>query len=500
MPGESPFAALSWTPVQDQDEQAGPDQTSPAADLTSAPLFSQPAAWQAETPEAVHDSSPATDIDWTVVADLVSTVSETVTEQEQRYAGEHQGAQPDPQTRRVMTDPVIGQVVGDYARRRELDGELWDQADENRYRKAATDQMFGMGRLQPLFEIPDAENIIINGTRPVIVDYNDGHRDTLPPVADSDEELVTQLQRMALNATPPRAFDADHTDVTITHGQRFRIHAVSGEVALHPSVVIRQHLLTRISLGDMTRRNMIPVDVARFLDAAVQDGATIVVAGDQGAGKTTFLRALIHAIPHRERFATLETDEELFAHLDPGRDDVLTMFARDGMGDLDPETGRQIGAIEIGQLIPPALRQSLNRIVVGEVRGSEASAMFQAMQSGAGTMSSIHAREPEEVASRLAMMIAQGRVYNLEEAMRQIGQSVDYIVFVRRRDLPDGSRIRFVERIEQVSIGDDYRPALGQVYSADTLTGQMEEFRPGPAADRYGRLYRDLDYLEEGGR
>jgi hypothetical protein len=50
------------------------------------------------------------------------------------------------------------------------------------------------------------------------------------------------------------------------------------------------------------------------------------IAGEQGAGKTTFLRALIHAIPMRERFATLETDQELFAHLMPGRENTLVLF------------------------------------------------------------------------------------------------------------------------------------------------------------------------------
>ncbi len=490
MSDESPFAALAWAPKtsDSQPEQAH----SAAGDLLNSPLFSQPAAWGSQAVASMA-SPVAAQVDWSVVEDLVSTISERVGDLSQQYAAEHKGADPDGETRRVMAAPVIAEVVAGYASRREIDGEVWSQADEARYRKASFDQMFGMGRLQSLFEIPEAENVIVVGSQPVVVDFNDGHQETRPPVAGSDQELMAQLQRMAGNATPRRAFDADHTDVTIMHEERFRIHAVSNEVALHPSVVIRQHLMTKITLADLSNRGMMPIDVAQFLDAAVQDGATIVVAGEQGVGKTTFLRALIDAIPLRERFATLETDEELFAHRMAGRQGNLTLFARDGMGEIDPQTGRQTGAIEIGQLIPPALRQSLTRIIVGEVRGSEASAMFQAMQSGAGTMSSIHARRPDEVSSRLAMMIAQGPVYTLEQAMLQIGQSVDFIVFLRRRDLADGSRIRFVERIERVEVGDGAHPNLGEIYVADEWSGQPVSFTPGQIAQRYSRFTRDLN-------
>lgn len=490
MTDPSPFSALAWSP------DPGPAPAARrAADLSASPLFAQSIGWTDQDEVPSESSRVPADIDWGVVAELVSTISERVGDLSQHYAEDH-GADPGPDERRAMTIPVIAQVVGDHARRRELEGQLWRESDEARYRKAAADQMFGMGRLQSLFEIPGAENVIIVGTQPVIVDYNDGRQETRPPVADTDAELMAQLQRMAGNATPRRAFDADHTDVTIMYGEQFRIHAVSNEVALHPSVVIRQHLMTRVTLGDLSARAMMPLEVAQFLDAAVQDGASIVVAGEQGAGKTTFLRALIGAIPPRERFATLETDEELFAHRLPGRQDTLTMFARDGMGETDPRTGQQTGAIEIGALIPPALRQSLTRIIVGEVRGSEASAMFQAMQSGAGTMSSIHARQPDEVASRLAMMIAQGPVYSLAEAMLQIGQSLDYVVFLRKRDLADGTRIRFVERITSVELGDSTRPVLGEIYTADEWTGQMIAFTPGTRADRYARYIRDLDHGE----
>lgn len=259
---------------------------------------------------------------------------------------------------------------------------------------------------------------------------------------------------MAQNATPPRAFDAMHTDVTIMHEGRFRIHAISGEIALHPSIVIRQHLLRRITLADLAARQLMPIEVAHLLDCAIQANMSIAVAGEQGAGKTTLLRALIDAIPARDRFATLETDQELFAHELPGRETSLTLFARDGMGERNAD-GSFAGAVTVAQMVPPALRQGLTRLILGELRlGYEATAMFEAMQAGAGILCSVHSPSPQLVASRLADMVSQSGSYSIESAMRQIALSIKLIVYVRRRDTEQGRR-RFIEAITLSKLGDD---------------------------------------------
>ena len=222
-----------------------------------------------------------------------------------------------------------------------------------------------------------------------------------------------------------------------------------------------------------------------------------MVAGEQGVGKTTLLRALIHAIPTEERFATLETDLELFAHKMPGREHTLVMFARDGMGEKD-DHGRRAGEVEVSDMVRPALRQGLGRIIVGEVRGVEASAMFQAMQSGTGTMSSIHSPNPEQVPIRLADVVAQGRIYNIEEAQRQVGLSVDLIVYIRRRDTA-GVRHRFIESIHRVQPGErdgvPGMPAMDPMYVADTWTGALISFTPGDLGGTLTHLRRNLDRL-----
>ncbi|MGK7317999.1 ATPase, T2SS/T4P/T4SS family, partial [Salmonella enterica] len=72
-----------------------------------------------------------------------------------------------------------------------------------------------------------------------------------------------------------------------------------------PSVVIRHHTLTRVTIDDLVNTAMMPHHVGVLLRAAVLARRSIVIAGDQGAGKTTLLRALVDAIPPTERFGTL---------------------------------------------------------------------------------------------------------------------------------------------------------------------------------------------------
>ncbi len=107
-----------------------------------------------------------------------------------------------------------------------------------------------------------------------------------------------------------------------------------------PSIVIRQHTLTDVSLADLADGGLMPYEVAQFLDAAILARKSMVISGDQGAGKTTLLRALINSIPLNERFGTLETDYELMTHLQPGRENILALQARVGHGET---SGRQPG-------------------------------------------------------------------------------------------------------------------------------------------------------------
>ncbi len=455
--------------------------------LPGIPLFREPVQLSATVPPAAATSvavmpvaPPAPDdgsVDWAQVIRLRREAAAQISD-----ALQNRLEDAGPLTREdrlLMGRSVIRGVVRAHAEAIAAQGEaLWPPELEQQYVDVVENAVFGYGRMQPLFEMPDVENIEINGHENVRVQYADGRRLPHAPVADSDEELVETIRFLGEAANPSRPFDAAHPTMTLALGNRFRLHAIGFGLSYRPSITIRQHILTTVTLPDLVARGMLPEEVARFLHAAVLAHKSVVIAGDQGAGKTTFLRALIAAIPHHERFGTIETDYELLTHLQPGRENVVALQARAGMG--EQVNGEVIGAVTVADLIPEALRQNLARIVVGEVRGVEAGAMFEAMQAGAGSMSTTHAHSASSIMDRLAARVAQGRVLSMPEAYRQIAHNLHLLVHIQLTDdtWRGGLRRREVTEIRQLTGGlESDRPSTHLVYRKTPIG---HEFRPDP--------------------
>jgi pilus assembly protein CpaF len=422
---------------------------------------------------------PTGDLDWSQVVDLRRRASEIITDETEEYA--RSKARPlGSDDRLLLGRAIIRRVVSDHVRSLHRGGaELWSPAREEAYVTAVENAVFGYGRLQPLLEMPDVENIEIHGWNSVVVQYGDGRREEMPPVADSDAELVEAIRFLGQNSEPSRPFDDTHPTMTLALGERFRLHAMAFGLSYRPSIVIRQHTLTDVSLADLADGGLMPYEVAQFLDAAILARKSMVISGDQGAGKTTLLRALINSIPRNERFGTLETDYELMTHLQPGRENILALQARVGHG--ESSGGSRVGDFTISELMPEALRQNLSRLVVGEVRGGEAAAMFEAMQAGTGTLSTTHSHSAESTMDRLASRVAQGGVLSVEEAYRQIAHNIHLFIYVKLVDetWKGGTRRRYVSEIRQVTRAIEHgRPVTHLTYHATGAASQSAGYFP----------------------
>ena len=412
-------------------------------------------------------------IDWQLIVLLRRRASERIAREVEALAERNERAVP-ATDRRLLGRSILRRVVHEYAEEQSgLGAALWPLETERAYALALENAIYGYGRMQPLFEIPGAENIEIAGCDSVMVQFGDGHREPHPPVADTDEELVEAVRLLGESVTPTRPFDDAHPTMTLALGDKFRLHAIGFGLSFRPSVTIRQHILTAVDLPDLVDRGMMPDDVGRLLHASILARKSVVISGDQGAGKTTLLRALISSIPTNERFGTLETDYELLTHLQPHRTNMLALQARVGLGER--QDGRAIGEFTIADLIPEALRQNLSRLVVGEVRGGEAGAMFEAMQAGAGTLSTTHSHDSTSTMDRLAARVAQGGVISIDEAFRQIAHHIHLIVHVNLIDdtWRGGVRTRRVSEVRRLTGGmEGNRPVTHLLYRAPTETDQ----------------------------
>ncbi len=436
-----------------------------ADDGIAVPWSVVPAAQAVRRAESVPAEVPfgatkydARSVDWGLVRVFRQRASQVLAEQLRARPG------VDEDDRRELGRSIIRSLLEDHARADVLDGvRLMDLEAEQALASAIFDSLFGLGRLQPLVDLPDVENIEITGHDRVLLLYNDGRREVGPPVADSDAELVEFLAFLAAQrGGGERSFSSANPVLHLNLGNRARLAAIM-EVSQRPVVRIRKHLMPRVSLGSMREIGTIDPVLEQFLRAAVRARKSIVVSGAQGSGKTTFMRALADALDPWESVGTLETEYEIFLHEQGRPRQPIALEARPGSGELGVN-GRRAGAITLDDLFEHLLRFNLDRIVVGEVRGGEVMAMFKAMQSGAGSLSTTHAKDARDTIERLITCVLSVHA-NEAYAARLVAQHVDLIVHLVALDEPGTDRRRrVVAEVIEVDTGENFRPAVTELF------------------------------------
>ena len=155
----------------------------------------------------------------------------------------------------------------------------------------------------------------------------------------------------------------------------------------------------------------------------------LIIVGMTGAGKTTFLNVLSGYIPDGERIITIEDSAELIIQV---ISNLVSLEARNA-------NVEGCNAITIRDLIKTALRMRPDRVIVGEVRGSESIDMLQAMNVGQdGSMSTIHANSAHDALSRLETMMMLHTEIPISALRRQMASGIDIIIHLSR--LRDKSR------------------------------------------------------------
>jgi Flp pilus assembly CpaF family ATPase len=307
------------------------------------------------------------------------------------------------------------------------------------------------------------------------LELTDGTMVAGDPVADSDEELVDFLVFLASRSevnSRPFSPAQPRLHLRLDGGARL---AAAAWVTPRPSVVIRRHRLRRVTLDDLVDLGALTPLAASFLSAAVRARRSIVVAGAQGAGKTTLVRALCAEIPKHEAIGTFETEYELHLHEMPDVHPIVHAWeARPGSGERGPD-GRQAGEFTLDEALYDSFRFNLSRQIVGEVRGREVLAMIKAMESGAGSISTTHAANGRAALRKLVTcaMEAGGHVTH-DYATRAVAENIDIVVqlHLETTPLPGGAarRSRWVSEIITVTPGEReqgyatthvFRPAAG---------------------------------------
>jgi Flp pilus assembly CpaF family ATPase len=348
--------------------------------------------------------------------------------------------------------------------------------------KAVHDQRYELGPVTAYLRDPQVENVDINGCDQVWITYASGERVAGPPVAASDDALISMIRTWATRGgQTARDFSAAAPLVNVALTGSARLTATMS-VTPRPCVSLRRHGQLDATLATLTHLGTIDATLAAFLAAAVKSRCNIIVTGGVNCGKTTMLRALASEIPPGERVATLESEYELYLHELAQHADVIAFEAREA-------NSEGAGAISLHDLIAHALRHNPRRILVGEVRRDEIMPMLEAMNSGQeGSMCTLHANSPAEAFDRILILGLRGGLALAERAIHiLVGMAVDLIVHLRRGF--DGTRtVRFVSEIlEVMPPGDTERPAVNRLFLPDPQTSRAKAAHT-PSAGLLNRL------------
>ena len=321
---------------------------------------------------------------------------------------------------RRQIEEIFGRVIDE-------EGLALTRAERVRMLEQITDEIIGLGPMEPLLRDETVTEIMVNGPRQVYIERN-GRLELTNVVFQNDDHVMRIIDRII--APIGRRIDESSpmVDARLTDGSR--VNAIIPPLSLiGPVITVRKFSASPFTVDDLIRFGTSTPEMFDFLRACVEARLNIFVSGGTGSGKTTTLNVLSSFIPNDERIITVEDAAELQLR----QEHVVTLESR-------PPNIEGRGAVPIRELVRNCLRMRPDRIIVGECRGGEALDMLQAMNTGHdGSMSTGHANSPRDMLARLETMVLMAGVDLPLRAIReQVSSAVDLIVHQSR--LKDGTR------------------------------------------------------------
>lgn len=284
-----------------------------------------------------------------------------------------------------------------------------------------------LGPIAHLLDDDSVSEVLINGPDEIFVER--GGKMVIAEASFPDEDALRAAVNAIAQSVGRRISDEEpRLDARLPDGSR--IHAVLPPMSRKgTTVAIRKFFKSEMTFKKYVQLGAITVEGAQFLDAAMRLGKNILVSGGTGSGKTTLLGLLTSRIPPGQRIIVIEDSTELKVEYEH----VVFFETRHA-------TDQGTTEVSIRDLVISSLRLRPDRIIVGEVRGSEALELIQAMNTGhKGCMGTVHANAASESLTRLQALAQSGDAKISETALlMQISSAVDLIVQVSRYS--DGSR------------------------------------------------------------
>ena len=331
--------------------------------------------------------------------------------------------------------------------------------DTDKLAAQISQEMLGYGELDPMIKDDDLEEIMVIGTgNPVFVYHRKLGMMKTNVVFDDDADIKAIIDVIARQVNRRIDQQTPILDARLNDGSRVNatIPPVSADGS---SLTIRKFRKDPLTVIDLINFKTMSSHLAGFLWVCV-DGLGVkpcnaIIAGGTGSGKTTTLNTVTSFTPPRERILTIEDTLELqlpHAH-------VLRMETRppniEGKGELDMDT-----------LVKNSLRQRPDRVIVGEVRGSEAITLFTALNTGHSGFGTLHSNTARETITRLI-----NPPMNVPNIMIP---ALDFIIMQNRMYRPEGGSIRRITEVAEVVGMEEGNVQLNRVFEWNNMVDKVE--------------------------
>ena len=324
----------------------------------------------------------------------------------------------------------------------------------------------GYGAIQPFLMDPHIEDISCDGYDMPVFVFHTEFNDIKTNIEFGKQALDDMVIRLGQMSDQQLSVGEPISNATLPDGSRAEL-VYTEEISPHGSAfTIRQYSTDTMTPVDLIRYGTFSAEQMAYFWLAIENNMNLIFVGGTASGKTTSLNAVSMFIPPTAKVITIEDTRE------------ISLAHENWLANVTRERVTEDTNIGMYALLRSALRHRPEYIIVGEVRGEEALTLFQAMNTGHTTYSTMHADSIQTVINRL-----ENNPINVPRAMIQ---SLD-VLSVQRLTRQDGNRVRRADSI--VEVGD-----------IDERTGNLnysDLFSWDSKTDAFKGSYADSDLLGE---
>jgi len=287
----------------------------------------------------------------------------------------------------------------------------------------------GWGRIDALMQDPYLEDISCDGNRVPLFLYHRKYRNVKTNISFEAEVLNSLAITLAQRSGKHISTGTPMLDATLPDGSRLQLTLGTEVTTRGTSFTIRKFREDPFSPVELMEYGTFSADQLAYFWMAIENNKSLIFIGGTASGKTASLNAVSLFIPPMAKVVSIEDTRE------------ITLFHENWIASVTRETVAEgSNIISMFDLLRAAMRQRPEYILVGEVRGVEAQTLFQAMNTGHTTFSTMHAGSvdaaihrleneplnvPRNMVTALNIVSVQAQIYRGTERVRRCLEIVE---------------------------------------------------------------------------